>query len=59
MKALKRYQKRYGISQKYMAELAGVSEFQMCRWLKGKQVPNITSLRKLAKRLGIPLADLL
>lgn len=48
-----------GLSQKQLAELAGVSQTAIYHWEKGIRAPKIEALNRLAEALRVDLADLL
>lgn len=48
-----------GLSQKQLADLAGVSQTAIYHWEKGVRTPKIEQLDKLSNALGVHLSDLL
>lgn len=59
MKALKAYMAANNISQSDLARKLGTDKFQVSRWMNGHKAPNISTLRRMSKRLGVPLESLL
>jgi transcriptional regulator with XRE-family HTH domain len=59
MKALTDYMRREGITQTELAKRLRVTPIQVNRWVRGKRSPNPDNLKHMAKRLGIPAAELL
>lgn len=59
MEALKHYVQRENITQAELAKRLRVSAIQVNRWMRGKREPNLQNRKHMAKRLGIPLVDLL
>ena len=51
--------KQEGISQKMLAEFAGVPVSVLCRWMTGRTAPSVTSACKVAKVLRVTLDDLI
>jgi transcriptional regulator with XRE-family HTH domain len=47
-----------GISQKALAEAAGVEQSQVSRWEKGESAPLVTSVAAIAKALGVTPGEL-
>lgn len=48
-----------GLSQKQLADLAGVSQTAIYHWEKGVRTPKIEQLDKLSNALGVHLSELL
>lgn len=59
MKALHQYVQRENITQAELAKRLRVSAIDVNRWIRGKREPNLDNRKHMAKRLGIPLIDLL
>ncbi|TCN75880.1 helix-turn-helix domain-containing protein [Shewanella fodinae] len=57
---LKQARKRAGITQKNLGVMIGMEESsasgRMNHYEKGRHVPDISTLRKLAKALGVPMS---
>lgn len=58
-KNLKMYMDRRGITQKELAEIAGVSAPTVNDWLKAKKYPRIDKIEKIANYFGILKSDLI
>lgn len=56
---LQRYMDKFGKNQKEMAEIVGVSPPTFHDWLKGKKMPRMKNVQKLADYFGITLSDLI
>lgn len=56
---LQRYMDKFGKNQKEMAEIVGVSPPTFHDWLKGKKMPRMKNVKKLADYFGIALSDLI
>lgn len=56
---LQRYMDKFGKNQKEMAEIVGVSPPTFHDWLKGKKMPRMKNVQKLADYFGIALSDLI
>lgn len=56
---LQRYMDKFGKNQKEMAEIVGVSSPTFHDWLKGKKMPRMKNVQKLADYFGISLSDLI
>ena len=56
---LKKYMQQAGKNQKEMADIVGVSATTFHDWLKGKKMPRMTNVQKLADYFGINLSDLI
>lgn len=56
---LQRYMDKFGKNQKEMAEIVGVSSPTFHDWLKGKKMPRMKNVQKLADYFGITLSDLI
>ena len=50
---------KFGKNQKEMAEIVGVSSPTFHDWLKGKKMPRMKNVQKLADYFGITLSDLI
>ena len=50
---------KFGKNQKEMAEIVGVSPPTFHDWLKGKKMPRMKNVQKLADYFGITLSDLI
>ncbi len=59
MERIKDIRKQKGLSQKELADLCGVHQTAVSQWEKGRTTPDITSLKKLAKALGVSVELLL
>ena len=53
------YYKKKGVSQKDLAEIAGVSTGTVCDWCKGRVFPRMDKIQKLAEYLGCEKSDLI
>lgn len=51
--------KQRGIKQKRIAEILGVSEISVSRWVNGKNIPQPKYILKLAKLLEISIEELI
>lgn len=58
-KNLKSYMEKFDKNQKEMAEIVGVSAPTFHDWLKGKKMPRMNNVQKLADYFGIALSDLI
>ena len=56
---LKRLRKTRGITQEVLARKAGVSLGYVARLEIGRHDPKLSTLKRLAKALGVPVAELL
>lgn len=56
---LRRYMESRGKTQKELAEIVGVSAPTMHDWLKGKKLPRMDKVERLAKYFGILKSDLI
>mgnify|MGYP001169676494 FL=1 len=50
--------KKLGLTQRKLAEQAGVSPATVSRWLSGEFEPDLTNLRKINQVLGVPEREL-
>lgn len=41
-----------------LAEMSGIGQSLVSRWLNGKSIPSIENLRAIAEPLGVPMRDL-
>ena len=48
-----------GLTQKRLGELSGIAEPTIRRYETGKLIPKMLTIKKIAKGLGVPPADLL
>jgi len=53
------YRRKKGLSQKALAELIEVSPSLICKIEKNKAYPSLITLTKIAKVLGVDIANLL
>ena len=58
MDSLKAYLVKVNLSQRELAKLLDVHEATVSYWIKGKNKPKRTLIKRLAKLTGIPLAEL-
>ena len=58
-KNLKIYMEQFGKNQKEMAAIVGVSPPTFHDWLKGKKMPRMNNVQKLADYFGVKLSDLI
>lgn len=58
-KTLRDLRTERGLSQKQLADLAGVSQTAVYHWEKGVRTPKIEQLEKLSNALGVHLSRLL
>ncbi len=58
-KNLKMYMQQFEKNQKEMAEIVGVSAPTFHDWLKGKKMPRMNNVQKLADYFGVKLSDLI
>lgn len=58
-KNLKMYMEQFGKNQKEMAAIVGVSPPTLHDWLKGKKMPRMNNVQKLADYFGVKLSDLI
>lgn len=58
-KNLKFYMDKFEKNQKEMAEIVGVSAPTFHDWLKGKKMPRMKNVQKLADYFGVSLSDLI
>jgi transcriptional regulator with XRE-family HTH domain len=58
-KRLKTLRRRRGLTQEALAAKAGLSRTYLARLETARQDPTLSTLVKLAKALGVPVADLL
>lgn len=58
-KNLKMYMEQFGKNQKEMAAIVGVSAPTFHDWLKGKKMPRMKNVQKLADYFGVKLSDLI
>lgn len=58
-KNLKMYMEQFGKNQKEMAAIVGVSPPTFHNWLKGKKMPRMNNVQKLADYFGVKLSDLI
>ena len=58
-KNLKMYMEQFGKNQKEMAAIVGVSPPTFHDWLKGKKMPRMNNVQKLADYFGVKLSDLI
>lgn len=56
---LRQIRERSGLTQEALAKKAGVSRAYLSRLEMGRHDPPLSRLRKLAKALGVKVADLL
>ncbi len=59
MEIIKELRKQKGLSQNALAELCGVHQTAVSQWEKGRTTPDLDSLKKLAKALGVSAETLL
>lgn len=59
MDKIREYRRRCGLSQKELADLCGVHQTAVSQWEKGRTTPDLESLKKLAKALGVSVELLL
>ncbi len=59
MDIIKELRKQKGLSQNALAELCGVHQTAVSQWEKGRTTPDLDSLKKLAKALGVSAETLL
>ena len=50
--------KKLGLTQRKLAEQAGVSPATVSRWLSGEFEPDLANLRKINQVLGVPEREL-
>ena len=48
-----------GVSQRYLAEVAGIPTANLSRYLRAKTSARLDDLASIAQALGVPLADLM
>lgn len=58
-KNLKYYMEQFDKTQKEMADIVGVSPPTFHDWLKGKKMPRMNNVQKLADYFGVALSDLI
>lgn len=58
-KNIQQYMEQAGKNQKEMAEIVGVSAPTMHDWLKGKKIPRMHKVQKMADYFGVTLSDLI
>lgn len=58
-KNLKHYMEQFDKNQKEMADIVGVSAPTFHDWLKGKKMPRMNNVQKLADYFGVGLSDLI
>lgn len=56
---LKRYMDQFGKNQKEMAKIVGVSAPTVHDWMKGKKMPRMDKVQKMADYFGVKLSDLI
>lgn len=56
-KKIKEYRKEYGITQKQLAELLGVSCQSVSKWERDECYPDIVLLPQIAEAIGCPVDD--
>ena len=49
---IRKYREQHGLSQKQLAELAGITPPQLCRFEKGSELPTTPALARLAAVMG-------
>jgi transcriptional regulator with XRE-family HTH domain len=47
-----------GITQRKISEESGIAQPNVCRYLNGRKIPNVSTAGKLAKALGISTEDI-
>lgn len=55
---LQQIMKTRGLKQKQLAEMGGVSDNAISKWVNGLSCPKIETLEPLAKALGLTIGDL-
>jgi transcriptional regulator with XRE-family HTH domain len=58
-KRLRQFRNERGLSQRSLAEKAGISREYLARLETGRQDPTLSTLEKLAKALGVKVGRLL
>ena len=56
---IKKLMKERGITNKEMAETAGLSEAMMCYIIQGFREPNVSAFARIAKKLNVTVDELL
>ena len=56
---IKAYAKQRGITQKELAELVGITDVSLSRYVNGSRKPRINILVNIANTLGVSVSDLL
>ena len=55
---IREHRERAGLSQRALAELAGVDHAQVSRWESGGHMPSVDKARALARALEVSVEDL-
>ena len=55
---LNRTRERRGLSQADLARVVGVADAQVSRWRRGRVIPTVRSLQRIADTFGVPRATL-